>query len=123
MGLIFGAFYGLLISQRFFPGLISGSVYDDSWLKKILRVCVGVSTTLIWYNISSLVGKAGFTEPYVLLFSKKLIPNLIIGLFFFFVTDLLNTQLGLVTFSKKEELKKGENDEAVANDEITADDE
>ena len=116
----------MLISQNFFPGLLSGSVKDDSWIRKTLRVCVGVSTTLIWHSISILVDKANFTEPYVLLFSKELVPNLIMGLFFFFVTDLLNTQLGLVTFSKKEELKMGENaknDDAVSNDEITADDE
>ena len=57
--LIFGAFYGFLLSHAFTPKLLSGTVLEDTWRQKLLRILVAVCVTLPWKLISFLVAKTG----------------------------------------------------------------
>ena len=96
LGFQYGLFLGLLVTQTYLPGLISGEVVDETWTKRLLRVILGVAVTTVWTILIKIVGKAGLTDPYVLMIFKWLLPTTIMGLSFFFVSDLLSRKLSLL---------------------------
>lgn len=95
LGFYYGVFLGLLVTQTYLPGLISGVVVDETWTNRLLRVILGVSVTLVWIILINMVKKADLNDPYVLMIFEQLLPTTIMGLCFFFVSDLLSRQLGL----------------------------
>ena len=90
VGLQYGIFLGLLVTQTYLPGFISGEVVDETWTKRLLRVILGVSVTKLWTTMIQMVGETDITDPYVLMVFKELIPAMIMGVTFFLVADLLS---------------------------------
>ena len=109
-GLVYGAFCGLLLSQWFTPGIISGETVKDLWYKKAARLALATALYYISMGVQKLVSKAGFSDPYVLLFAKQFVPFLLIGLSTFYFVDLISSRVGLIEIPEKQADDGGETD-------------
>ena len=65
LSIIFGAFYGLLASQHFTPGLVSGTTVDDAEWKKLLRLLIAIAFTWPFRLVNNFVRRAGIKNAYV----------------------------------------------------------
>jgi len=93
---LFGAFFGLLIAQRFTPRIISGRVVEDTWTSFLTRIILAFGVTYPWRLMGTLVTQAKIKNVYVNLWFGTLISGLLQGFFLFFVADLLSYYLGLL---------------------------
>lgn len=109
-GMVYGAFCGLLLSQWFTPGIISGETVRDLWYKKGARLAIAIALSYIWMGVQKLVSKAGFTDPYIVLFAKQFVPFALIGLSTFYFADLISSRVGLFEMMNKQD-DNGEKDE------------
>ena len=90
-----GAFFGLLISQKFAPGIISGTPENPAFSHKLARFVTGILLFTICHFLRELVTKATINNIYAQLY-LEVIPELLLGLSLFLFGDLMNRRFGLL---------------------------
>ena len=94
---LFGAFYGILVSQKVSPGLISYPVVNDTLTKRVSRTIIAICLVAPWIVLLYLVRKHSKNAgPYELLLFQGMIPSLGISVSLFLFADILSNKLGMM---------------------------
>ena len=99
-----GAFYGLLMQQIDTPGIIWGTLEDDSFLKMVARFLVSITLIIPYAFISkSMVLPNVVTQAnsYSMFLIGRIIPNILYGVSLFYMADMLNVKLGILKVAKQ----------------------
>jgi energy-converting hydrogenase Eha subunit E len=94
---IWGAFWGILLQQKYTPGIIAGTVKNDTCCRSLLRclVALGVALPFIVYAGIMLLA-TDISSAYVAMILETMIPTLGIGMSLFFAADWTNVRFGLL---------------------------
>jgi len=99
---IWGAFWGILLQQKFSRGIISGEVKDEAWWRPYARAAVAVATVspfLLWFYILDAVSDLKAVGAMILV---TLIPFVGGSITLFCLTDWVNVKLGLLEIEQTE---------------------
>ena len=90
LGLLYGAFCGILSQQSYSPGLIASQPLNDTWWKILLRFLMAVALAAPWAIITIVLSYSSLQNVYILLIFKYFLPYFLMGYSLFFLADIVN---------------------------------
>ena len=101
---IWGCFWGILLQQKVTPGIVSGELDEEGWLRAFLRAGVTVLVFLPAFILAIAVDKAAELAPWGNMLLVSVVPALYGGIAVFFLADWANLKLGLLKMKKSQSL-------------------
>ena len=99
---IWGAFWGILLQQKFTKGIISGEVKAEAWWKPFARAVVAVLTVSPALVLAFVLDKAAYLDGYAAMLFVTLTPSLYGSMCVFFLVDWINVKIGLLEMENDE---------------------
>lgn len=112
LGLVYGAFCGILSQQYFTPGLIASPPLNDTWWKIFLRFLMAVAIAAPWGIVTLGLAYSNLQNAYVLLVFKYFLPYFLMGNSLFFLADIVNMRIGLLELAPATPSKPGKEGDA-----------